>query len=185
MDNGKEYGIYVLKVIPGREEEVVRDIITKIDKEEVQDPTFLTYSERKRDEKGNEKIVKTKVAPGYVFIKSQPIDECPELFYKIKSIRFVIGFLLSDRKGVAPMSKIDVEKLETLKQKLENPEEVEKLVPTFKVGSSVVIISGVFQGTIGSVEKINLKKGMLTVLINMFDRSTPLEINMLDVQPLS
>ncbi len=184
MGNTEEYVWYVLKVVPGREEEVIRGISMYIDKAEVPDSTFLTFSEVMKDEEGNKKIIKTKVAPGYVFIKSQPIDRYPKLFFKIKKIPFVIGFLPDDRKRIMPLSNLDTKKFETLRQKLETSEVIDELSTSFKVGDSVIITSGPFRDTLGFIKEINLNKNVVTLLITIFGRLIPLEINMANIKLL-
>ncbi len=185
MDNVDEYVIYVLKVVPGREEIVVKYISANLNKEEIQDSTFLTFSELKKDKNGNKKIIKIKIAPGYVFIKSQPINKYPQLFYKIKNIPFVIGFLSTCDKKIIPMSETDIKKFEILNQKLENTKNIEELITTFKIGDSVIITSGPFRNMLGSIKEINVNKNVVSLLITIFGRLIPLEINMSNIKLLT
>jgi len=111
---------------------------------------------------------KRKMYPGYVFIEAA-LDN--ELWYVLKSTAGVARFIGTK---VKPTPVLDREMQRVLKQ---IGVKAEKLDIAFEKGEAVRIISGPFRGYTGSIDEINADREKLKILINIFGRDTPVEVN--------
>ena len=118
--------------------------------------------------KGGKRLEKVrKMFPGYVFLE-MILDETS--WYQIRQTSGVARFIGTK---VTPTPVSDKEMQRVLKQLGKE----ERLEITFEKGEGVRIISGPFRGYTGTVDEINAEKGKLKILINIFGRDTPVEVN--------
>ncbi len=117
------------------------------------------------------KVVMRKVFPGYVIIKMLMTDES---WYVVRNTRGVTGFVGPGSKPV-PLSDEEVKAMG-----------VDMGMPSvdFEVGDNVKVISGPLENFIGVVEEINLEKKKIRVLVSMFGRETPVELEFGQVEYL-
>ncbi len=113
-----------------------------------------------------EKQVENKIFPSYVLIKMIMSDET---WHIVRNISGVTGFVGPGSKPV-PLSEAEVAALGV-------EENTPKLAVSFKVGDTVTIIDGAFQGNSGKVQDISPDLEKVTVLVNMFGRETPFELD--------
>ncbi len=130
------------------------------------------------------KVTETKLYPGYVFVKvactyrKRSADEDEELsmsdeaWYIIRNTRGVTSFLGPGGKP-QPLSDEELKNLNIEKK---------EVIVSFKVGDSVNIISGPFDGYVGEVSSINLEKEIVTVDVSMFGKPTPIELGLNEVE---
>lgn len=119
--------------------------------------------------KGGRKQVFTKRSfPGYVFVKMEVDDE---VWYAIRNTPKVSGFV----GGAKPSPLLDVEVAAILRQMKETSERPQPKV-LFEPGESVRIIDGPFSNFIGVVDNIYPEQGKLKVMVTIFGRSTPVEL---------
>ena len=116
--------------------------------------------------------------PGYVLINAALIGEVE---YVIKSLTNVIGFLGATKGGdPLPMRQVEVNRILGKVDELSvNDEEMD--IP-YVVGESVKVIDGPFNNFNGIIEEINEEKKKLTVMVKIFGRKTPLELNYMQVE---
>lgn len=114
---------------------------------------------------GQEKVVKRKVFPGYVVIKMIMNDES---WYVVRNTRGVTGFVGPGSKPV-PLSDEEVRKMgvETARRR-----EIE-----LSIGDVVEIKSGPMEGFSGKVSEIDTERRKVTVMVSMFGRETPAEVD--------
>ena len=118
---------------------------------------------------GKKKTVKRKIYPGYVLIKMLLTDE---IWYIVRNTRGVTGF-------VGPNSRpIPLTEEELAMMGLESSWEP---VVDYGIGDSVKVINGPLESFIGTVEEINLDKKKVRVLISMFGRETPVELELAQI----
>lgn len=118
---------------------------------------------------GKKKTVKRKIYPGYVLIKMLLTDE---IWYIVRNTRGVTGF-------VGPNSRpIPLTEEELAMMGLESSWEP---VVDYGIGDSVKVINGPLESFIGTVEDINLDKKKVRVLISMFGRETPVELELAQI----
>ncbi len=118
---------------------------------------------------GKKKTVRRKIYPGYVLVKMVLTDE---IWYIVRNTRGVTGF-------VGPNSRpIPLTEEELAMMGLESSWEP---IVDYGVGDSVKVINGPLESFIGTVEEINLDKKKVRVLISMFGRETPVELELAQI----
>ena len=117
------------------------------------------------------KEVERKVFPGYVLVKMVMIDEC---WHIVRNIRGVTGFLGSGNKPI-PLSESDIAALGVEKR---------EIVVGYEVGDSVKITDGALESFLGTVEEIDLDRSKVRVVVSMFGRETPVELELDQVEPV-
>ena len=115
------------------------------------------------------KEVERKVFPGYVLVKMVMNDET---WHVIRNIRGVTGFLGSGNKAI-PLSDSDVAALGVEKR---------EIVVSYKVGDTVKITDGALESFLGTVEEIDLERNKVRVVVSMFGRETPVELELDQVE---
>lgn len=115
------------------------------------------------------KDVERKVFPGYVLAKMVMNDET---WHVIRNIRGVTGFLGSGNNPI-PLSDSDVAALGVEKR---------EIVVGYQVGDTVKITDGAFDSFLGTVEEIDLKRNKVRVVVTMFGRETPIELELEQVE---
>ena len=116
------------------------------------------------------KEVERKVFPGYVLVKMVMTDEC---WHIVRNIRGVTGFLGSGNKPI-PLSESDIAALGVEKR---------EIVVGYEVGDSVKITDGALESFLGTVEEIDLDRSKVRVVVSMFGRETPVELDLDQVEP--
>jgi transcriptional antiterminator NusG len=118
---------------------------------------------------GKTKVVQRKIYPGYVLVKMVLTDE---IWYIVRNTRGVTGF-------VGPNSKpVSLSEEELALMGLESSWEPEV---DYDIGDSIKVISGPLESFIGTVEEINFDKKKVKVLVSMFGRETPVELELTQV----
>ena len=148
------------------------DIEKTIENRNLQDQIFevsvpmLNVVEEKKDE---QKTVQKKMFPAYVLINMIMNDDT---WYVVRNTRGVTGFV---GPGSKPVPLTDAE-MASMGLKVDAPN-----VP-FTIGDSVLVKSGVWEGTTGIVRKIDHEERMVTISIDIFGRETPTELSFNDVE---
>lgn len=176
---------YVVHTYSGYENKVAQDLMTMVENRRLQDlicdckvPTE-TVMEEKLDKHGNrigEKEVQHKLYPGYVFVKMVMNDNT---WYIVRNTRGCTGF-------VGPASKAEpLTEAEAAKMGLEGGAGPAVAAPhvAYKVGDTVEITAGAMEGSVGTVESIDLEARKVKVKITMFGRELPAELELHEVQP--
>jgi transcriptional antiterminator NusG len=129
----------------------------------------------KRIRAGKQRVIKRKLYPGYVFMEMQPKDDGripDEVWFIIKETMGVGDFIGTE--GVpTPMRDTDVAKM--LKE-AEKPEDTPNIRVEFNKGDVVKIREGAFENFEGVVDSIDAERGVVRVIVTIFGRSTPLDI---------
>ena len=172
---------YVIRAISGKEKRVKELLELEIDRHKLNDyveqiliPTEKIYQIRK-----GKKISKEKnYFPGYVLIQAALIGEVEHI---IKSLTNVLGFLCATKGGdPLPMRQTEVNRiLGKVDELAVNDEEMN--IP-YVIGESVKVVDGPFNNFNGIIENINEEKKKLTVMVKIFGRKTPLELNYMQVE---
>jgi len=115
------------------------------------------------------KDVERKVFPGYVLVKMVMNDET---WHVVRNIRGVTGFLGEGNKAI-PLSDEDVAALGVEKR---------EVVLSYQVGDTVRITDGALESFLGTVDEIDLEHGKVRVVVSMFGRETPVELDLDQVE---
>ena len=170
---------YVLRVASNKEDSVRDALERKIKIEGLESRVgriLVPTQKEKRMRNGVARVYHRKLYPGYVFVEmaTESDGSIPEdVWFVIKETTGVGDFIGSGGKP-SPMKPIDVEKMLAAAVK---PDETPTLANlNFKKGDKVKIREGPFENLEGTVEEINTQKGMVRVIVTLFGRATPVDI---------
>ncbi len=174
----KEKHWYVLHTYSGYEENVVENLKQRIESMDMEDKIFniLIPKEKKiKIKNGKRKTIEEKIFPGYVLIEMIVTDDS---WYVVRNTPNVTGFVGS---GTIP-TPINLEDMKNLQKRMGVEE------PSYKIdvvkGDSVRITDGPFKNIEGKVIKIDETKGKIKILISMFNRETPVELDFLQIKKI-
>ncbi len=170
---------YVLRVASNKEDQVRDTLERKVKIEGLTDRVgriLVPTQKEKRMRGGQARVVEKKLYPGYVFVEmaTEADGSIPEnVWFVVKETMGVGDFIGSDGKPTS-MKDIDVEKMLLAAAKPESPESLAGL--NYRQGDRVKIKEGSFEGFEGTVDAVDEQKGMVTVLLTIFGRSTPVDV---------
>ena len=166
---------YVVHTYSGYENKVASNLEKTVENRQLQD---LIQEIRVPTEKvlevgtdGKRKEVERKTFPGYVIVKMIMTDES---WYAVRNIRGCTGFVGPSSKPV-PLTDDEVARLGIEKHEIE---------VSYKVGDSVNIVDGLLEGFIGTVEELDVEKNRIRVVVSMFGRDTPVELELDQAEPV-
>lgn len=175
---------FVVRVQTGREEQV-NDTINERSKAEGMSEKIrevLVPTERISEIKGGTKQIRErKIYPGYILmdIETDKDGKVPEdVWYFVRGIPCLGDFVGPGRKPV-PMAQHEIDRVLS---EVRSQEEKPKVTVPFKKGDNVRINEGPFENFDGNVVDVNLEKGLVKVVINIFGRSTPVELEYWQVE---
>ncbi len=167
---------YAIHTYSGYEEKVAESIRQRADSLDMKDKIFqvLVPKEKMIEVKnGKRKVVEKRIFQGYVMVEMKMSEDA---WYIVRNTPSVTGFVGS---GSEP-SPIENEEMEKIMKRMGRAEPKHKI--DFKIGEVVNITDGPFKGFDGSVNEVDTQKGKLKVLVNMFGRETPVELDSLQVK---
>lgn len=178
---------FVLRVISGKEKKVKTYLETEVERSKLTNfiPQILIPSEKVYEMRNGKKRVRERnFFPGYVLVSADLSNG--EAYHLVNSIPGVIGFLggngTSSSKEPVALRQTEVNRI--LGKVGEIDEFEEKLESPFIKGESVKVMDGPFSGFTGSVEEIFEEKKKLNVMVKIFGRNTPVELNYMQVEKL-
>jgi len=169
---------YVLHTYPGEEEAVARNLKQRIENLGMEDKIFnvLVPKEKKiKIKNGKRKVVEERIYPGYILVEMIVTDDS---WYVVRNTPRVTGFIGA---GTTPIP-VSLKEIDILKKRMEveTPQYKIDVVP----GSLVRITEGPFKDFEGKVSEIDEERGKVKVLVNIFGRDTPVEVDSLQVKKL-
>ncbi|MBK6267201.1 transcription termination/antitermination factor NusG [Marivirga sp. S37H4] len=180
-----EFKWYVLRVVSGQEKKIKTYLDNEIARQKLEEhiPQILIPTEKVYEMRNGKKRVRERnFFPGYVFVSADL--SYGEANHVITSIPGVIGFLGGEGSGDAkvpvPLRQSEVNRI---LGKVDETEEMdEKLSTPFIIGESVKVMDGPFSGFTGSVEEVFEERKKLNVMVKIFGRNTPVELNYMQVE---
>lgn len=169
---------YVIHVYSGYEDVVARDLKQRIESLGMEDKIFnvLVPKEKKiKIKNGKRQVVEEKIYPGYVFVDMIVTDDS---WYVVRNTPRVTGFIGA---GTLPIS-VSKDEINDLKKRMGVTEPKYKL--NVLIGDTVKIIDGPFKDFDGKVNEIDEERGRVKVLVTIFGRETPVELDFLQVKKL-
>jgi transcriptional antiterminator NusG len=165
---------YVIHTYAGYENKVKTNLESRINTMQMQDKIFdvvIPMEDVMEIKGGRKQVVQKKVFPGYLLVKMVYDDDS---WYVVRNTPGVTGFVSSGTgQKPTPLSRREVEKILAVKK--------EEVKPTFRLdfeeGDVVRIISGPFADFNGTIDEINVDQSKVKVLVNIFDRETPVELS--------
>ena len=181
-----EFKHYILKVQSNREKSIAAALQRKVrvegldryfDKDENGDPWVKVPTEKVTEFKaGKKKIVERKLYPGYIVVKMHINDDT---WFAVRETSGIGDFTGAGGKP-SPMLPHEVARIVQTEE--EESAETPKLDIRFKVGERVKVKDGTFEGFEGEVGAIDSQSGKISVMINIFGRSTPVELEYWQVE---
>lgn len=180
MSNSKRYDTskqwYAIHTYSGYEEKVAESIRQRAESLDMADKILqvLVPKEKMIEIKnGKRRVVEKKIFQGYVLVEMKMSEDA---WYIVRNTPSVTGFVGSGTDPT-PVSEEEIEKIQK-RMGLEQP----KHKIDYSIGEVVNITDGPFKGFDGSINEIDAQKGKLKVLVNMFGRETPVELDSLQVK---
>lgn len=174
MTEGMQW--YIIHTYSGFEQRVRESLLNRIEAfgmKELFGEVLIPTENIVEIKEGKRRVSSKKFFPGYVLVQMVMNDETMQL---VKNTPKVTGFI-----GQEPMSAEEVDRIMShMTKSSESP----KPKVVFEVGEKVKINDGPFASFQGVVESINFDKGTLTVMVTIFGRSTPVELNFLQVEKI-
>ncbi|MDD5953086.1 MAG: transcription termination/antitermination protein NusG [Oscillospiraceae bacterium] len=164
---------YVVHTYSGYENKVASNLEKTVENHNLQDliqaisvptETVVEIKDNKRKE------VERKIFPGYVLVKMVLTDES---WYVVRNIRGCTGFVGPSSKPI-PLTEEEIARLGVEKKTVE---------VSYDVGDSVTITDGPLDGFTGVVEEVDVEKGSVRVMVSMFGRETPVDLELDQVEP--
>ncbi|NIM04347.1 MAG: transcription termination/antitermination protein NusG [Armatimonadetes bacterium] len=170
---------YVVHAFTGQEERVARTIQRRAAAAGLENRfgrvLVLSEEELKGTRRGKRQITRHKVYPGYVFVEMVLDDSTRHL---VQSTSGVTGFIGPNRQPV-PLSQTEIDNLlQTVGS------DAPRIKAAWHKGDLVRIISEPFDGIQGTIDEVNLAKEKLRVLVSIFGRETPVDLNFGDVEKI-
>lgn len=168
---------FVLRVASNKEEQVRETLARKLQIEAVSrvGRVLVPTEQVKRIRAGKQRVHKRKLYPGYVFMEMELTDDgkVPEAAWYIIKETMGAGDFIGTEGVPTPMRDTDVAKM--LKE-AEKPEDTPNIKMEFEKGDLVKIREGAFENFEGVVDYIDGERGVVRVIVTIFGRSTPLDI---------
>lgn len=176
LQQGKRW--YVLHTYSGYEENVARNLRQRIESMDMEDKIYsvlIPTENRIKIKNGKRKIVTEKIFPGYVLVEMVVTDDS---WYVVRNTPNVTGFVGS---GTTP-TPIDESEVKSLMERMGVAEPKYKI--DVETGTPVRITDGPFKEFEGKVAEVDEGRGKVKVLVSMFGRETPVELDFLQIKKL-
>lgn len=169
---------YAIHTYSGYEERVKKNLEQRIKSMDSGDEIFqviIPTEEEIEIKSGQKRTIQRKILPGYVLVEMKMTDRSWGI---VRNTPNVTGFVGTGGKPVA-LKKEEVDQI--LKQmRAETP----KIKVGFKQGQSVRVTDGPFTDFVGVVDEVETEKGKVKILLSLFGRETPVELDFLQVEKL-
>jgi len=175
-ENGKEW--FVVHTYSGYEERVRKNLeqrMRSMDAEGEISKVVVPTEEEIEVKNGQRRTVDKKILPGYVLVQMAMSDSSWNV---VRNTPGVTGFVGSGNKPV-PLREEEVNQI--MKQMAA---EAPKVKVGFRKGQSIRVTDGPFIDFVGLVDEISVEKGKVKVLLTLFGRETPVELDFLQVEKL-
>ena len=169
---------YVLHTYSGYEDAVAKNLKQRIESLGMEDKIFNVIVPKEKKIKikaGKRKVTEEKIYPGYVIVEMVVTDDS---WYVVRNTPNVTGFVGA---GTTPVP-VSATEIESLKKRMGGEEPQYKI--EVKLGEMVKIIDGPFKDFDGKVSEVDEGRGKVRVLVNMFGRDTPVELDSLQIKKL-
>lgn len=169
---------YVIHSYAGYEKKVKENLKQRIQSMEMEDKIFeilIPEEEVLEIDDGKKVATKKRIFPGYILVKMILDDDS---WYVVRNTPAVTGFVGSASKPI-PLSPVEVMKIRK-RIAVKKP----RARTHFEIGEPIKVKSGPFANFDGTISEINIDKGKLRVLVAIFGRQTPVELNFNQVEKI-
>ena len=169
---------YVLHTYSGYEENVAQNLKQRIESMDMEDKIFnvmVPIEKKIKIKNGKRRVVEEKIFPGYVLVEMIVTDES---WYVVRNTPNVTGFIGT---GTTP-APVSEEEIKSLQKRMGVEEPKYKI--DLEVDTPVKIVDGPFKNLEGKITEVDEEKGKVKVMVSMFGRETPVELDFLQIQKL-
>ena len=174
--NVKWYILQAYSGYEGRVEQTIREKLRIRRLEHLVDEIFIPSEDIIRTKEGKKRKVNQKYFPGYVLIH---MELTPELWHLLMDINRVSGFIGGTQKKPLPL---DEKELEEIRSQVNEGFQQKATEDEYSVGQKVTITEGSFGNFSGTIDEVNLERRKLKVLVSIFGRPTPVEVEFENVK---
>ncbi len=179
---------YVVHTYSGYENKVQKHVRMLVDRGTLKDHVFdvkVPSEEVVEIKDGRKKVSTKKFLPGYIMVEMDLPDQgWKEICQEIRKVPSVTDFVGSNRnQKPAPITQDEARGILQKAGEIK-ADRVLKPRQSFSVGEMVRIIDGPFDSFTGNIEEVNTEKGKLRVMVGIFGRSTPVEVDFLQVEKI-
>jgi len=170
---------YVIHTYSGYEENVKHNLEQRIESFEMSDKIFqvLIPKEKKIKIKNSKRtVVEEKIFPGYVLVEMMVTDDS---WYVVRNTPRVTGFVGS---GVTPVP-VSKEEIDFLFARMKDQDSAKHNID-MEIGETILITDGPFKELQGKINEIDQERGKIKVLVDMFGRETPVELDFLQLKKI-
>jgi len=168
--NAKWYILQAYSGYEGRVEQTIQEKLRIEGLEHLVDEIFIPSEDVIRTKEGKKRKVNQKYFPGYVLIN---MELTPALWHLLMDVNRVSGFIGGTQKNPLPL---DERELETIRSQVSERFQQKATEDEFSLGQKVTITEGSFGNFSGTIDEINLERRKLKVLVSIFGRPTPVEV---------
>ena len=168
--NAKWYILQAYAGYEGRVEQTINEKLKIEGLEHLVDEIFIPSEDIVRTKDGQKRKVNQKYFPGYVLVR---MELTPELWHLLMEINRVSGFIGGTQKKPLPL---DDKELEKIRSQISEGSQQKATEDEFLIGQKVTITEGSFGNFSGTIDEINQDRRKLKVLVSIFGRPTPVEV---------
>ena len=164
---------YILQAYAGYEGRVEQTINEKLKIEGFEhqvDEIFIPSEDIVKTKDGQKRKINQKYFPGYVLVR---MELTPELWHLLMEINRVSGFIGGTQKNPLPLEDVELEKI---RSQISEGSQQKATEEEFSIGEKVTITEGSFGNFSGTIDEINQERRKLKVLVSIFGRPTPVEV---------
>ena len=168
--NAKWYILQAYAGYEGRVEQTINEKLKIEGLEHLVDEIFIPAEDIVRTKDGQKRKVNQKYFPGYVLVR---MELTPELWHLLMEINRVSGFIGGTQKKPLPLDDTELEKI---RSQISEGSQQKATEDEFLIGQKVTITEGSFGNFSGTIDEINQDRRKLKVLVSIFGRPTPVEV---------
>ena len=168
--NAKWYILQAYAGYEGRVEQTINEKLKIEGLEHLVDEIFIPSEDIVRTKDGQKRKVNQKYFPGYVLVR---MELTPELWHLLMEINRVSGFIGGTQEKPLPLDDIELEKI---RSQISEGSQQKATEDEFLIGQKVTITEGSFGNFSGTIDEINQDRRKLKVLVSIFGRPTPVEV---------
>ena len=168
--NAKWYILQAYAGYEGRVEQTINEKLKIEGLEHLVDEIFIPSEDIVRTKDGQKRKVNQKYFPGYVLVR---MELTPELWHLLMEINRVSGFIGGTQKKPLPLDDTELEKI---RSQISEGSQQKATEDEFLIGQKVTITEGSFGNFSGTIDEINQERRKLKVLVSIFGRPTPVEV---------
>ena len=174
--NVKWYILQAYSGYEGRVEQTIREKLRIKGIEHLVDEIFIPSEDITRTKEGKKRKVNQKYFPGYVLIH---MELTPELWHLLMDVNRVSGFIGGTKQKPLPLEE---KELEEIRSQVNEGFQQKATEDEYSVGQKVTITEGSFGNFSGTIDEVNLERRKLKVLVSIFGRPTPVEVEFVNVK---